>query len=53
MAKKKDTIDLQKNECCKYWITIWFDKIADAIHDTEGGHLKYCPECATKFKTLK
>jgi len=49
---KKESIGLQKKDCCKYWIKMWFDKIAKAIRNTDGGEWNYCAECGKKFKRL-
>ena len=52
LSWKKQAIKLQKKDCCKYWIKMWFEKIGKAIRDTDGGCFDYCPECSKKFKDL-
>ena len=47
-------IKIQKKKCCKYWMTMWVDKIAEAINDSEGGgSFNHCPECGKKFRHLQ
>jgi len=50
----KELIDLQKKECCKYWIRAWVEGICDRVAGPKrsegGGCFIYCPDCGVKFE---
>jgi len=43
-------VDKQQRPCCKYWISLFFEKIRKQMKNTGGGEFKYCPECSKLFK---